>query len=205
MGEKVCLMEKLKKTPLQQRSRHLFDSIVESATRILPTLGYSGATTNKIAERAGVSIGSLYQYFPHKDAIFANVFERELKKQSDEISTFIRTGKDKTLEEIIKFLSERFVTIYLGQKGLSRELFLNASKMGQVGEVLYMRNQVIDLLTGLLVEKRGLDSVAARRKIFIALNAFMGVIQTCCILNEPPMSDETVKNECVFLLNSYLA
>ncbi len=196
-------MEKHKKKPSQKRSKHLFDSIIESATRILP-LGYARATTNKIAERAGVSIGSLYQYFPHKDAIFANVLERELKKQIEEIAAFVGEGENRTLEEIIDFLVGRFVTIYLGQKALSRELFLNATKMGQVGEILYVRNQVADLLTELLVKKHDMDAVVAKKKIFIALNAFMGVIQTCCTLSEPAMSEEEVKNECTRLLKAYL-
>jgi AcrR family transcriptional regulator len=51
---------------------------VEAAARILESSGRSGFTTNEVAERAGVSIGSLYQYFPNKDAITLALIERDL-------------------------------------------------------------------------------------------------------------------------------
>jgi AcrR family transcriptional regulator len=65
-----------KKRPVQRRSQQTFDALVEAATWLLPRRGYAGTTTNHIAERAGVSIASLYEYFPGKDAIVAQVAER---------------------------------------------------------------------------------------------------------------------------------
>ncbi|WP_454277896.1 TetR/AcrR family transcriptional regulator [Sphingomonas sanguinis] len=58
-----------RKTARQGRSAATVDAIVEAAARILEAAGPSGYTTNAIAQRAGVSVGSLYQYFPNKDAI----------------------------------------------------------------------------------------------------------------------------------------
>jgi len=55
------------------------ESILEGAARILEAEGIAGYTTNAIAERAGVSVGSLYQYFPNKDAITIALIERELR------------------------------------------------------------------------------------------------------------------------------
>src|SRR4051794_12631179 len=57
-----------RKTPKQARSKELVDAIFEATARILPKVGSYGVTTKKIAEIAGVSIGSLYQYFPNKEA-----------------------------------------------------------------------------------------------------------------------------------------
>jgi AcrR family transcriptional regulator len=70
-----------RKQPRQERSRETVAVILEAAARVLETRGLEGYNTNAIAERAGVSIGSVYQYFPSKDALtlalIAN-FEREL-------------------------------------------------------------------------------------------------------------------------------
>ncbi|MFL9872395.1 TetR/AcrR family transcriptional regulator [Paraburkholderia megapolitana] len=66
-----------RKAPLQRRAAATVDAIVEAAARILETQGPSGYTTNAVAERAGVSIGSLYQYFPNRDALTAALIERE--------------------------------------------------------------------------------------------------------------------------------
>ena len=67
-----------RKTPVQQRSRRTVDKILSAAARILVEDGYSAMTTNDVAAAAGVSIGSLYQYFPNKDALLRALVERHL-------------------------------------------------------------------------------------------------------------------------------
>ena len=65
-----------RKLPVQSRSRVTFQAILDATARILKTNGYNAITTNRIAEEAGVSIGTLYEFFGNKGAIFA-----ELKRQ----------------------------------------------------------------------------------------------------------------------------
>ena len=69
-----------KKRPVQERSQLTFDALVQACTWLLPRLGYAGTTTNHIAKRAGVNIASLYEYFPGKDAIVAQVAERLVER-----------------------------------------------------------------------------------------------------------------------------
>jgi len=68
---------KPRKTPRQQRSTETVNVILEAAARVLERHGLAGFTTNAVAERAGVSIGSLYQYFPSKEALTATLIHRE--------------------------------------------------------------------------------------------------------------------------------
>lgn len=67
----------LRKKPIQRRSKATVDAVLEAGTQLLLTIGYDKASTNKIAEKAGVSIGSLYEYFPGKEAIFAEIRRRQ--------------------------------------------------------------------------------------------------------------------------------
>jgi len=69
----------LRKLPGQRRSSATFDAIVEAAAHILRDGGPRALTTNKVAARAGVSIGSLYQYFPNKQAVVRALLERQVK------------------------------------------------------------------------------------------------------------------------------
>lgn len=66
-----------RKQPRQRRSAVTVAAILEAAARILETTGYDGYTTNAVAARAGVSVGSLYQYFPNRDAITRALIEQE--------------------------------------------------------------------------------------------------------------------------------
>lgn len=65
-----------RKTPRQARSQQMVEAILEAAARVLAERGYAGTNTNLVAERAGVSVGSLYQYFPNKDALITALHER---------------------------------------------------------------------------------------------------------------------------------
>ena len=66
----------MRKTPQQPRSRAMVDTLVQAAALTLAERGLAETTTNHVAARAGVSVGSLYQYFEHKDALVEAVLER---------------------------------------------------------------------------------------------------------------------------------
>ena len=68
----------LRKRPRQQRSQETVDRILDTAARLFDELGYRSTTTNHVAEAAGVSIGSLYQYFPNKDSLLVGLGDRHL-------------------------------------------------------------------------------------------------------------------------------
>ena len=65
-----------RKRPLQARARRTVEAILEGAAQVFERHGYAHTTTDRIAERAGVSVGSLYQYFPNKDAVIVALAER---------------------------------------------------------------------------------------------------------------------------------
>lgn len=67
-----------RKAPRQRRSQQTVDRIVEAAARVFDEAGYLSTTTNEVAAEAGVSIGSLYQYFPNKDALLIEIARRHI-------------------------------------------------------------------------------------------------------------------------------
>jgi AcrR family transcriptional regulator len=69
-----------RKTPVQRRARATAEAIVEAAAHILEAEGLAGFNTNAVAARAGASVGSLYQYFPGKEAILAALARREAER-----------------------------------------------------------------------------------------------------------------------------
>ena len=79
----------LRKTPSQTRAMRTVDTLFEAATRILANEGEAGFTTNRIAERAGFSIGTLYQYFPSKEAIVVALVRRHRDRVLRELDVML--------------------------------------------------------------------------------------------------------------------
>lgn len=79
-------MDTPRKRPRQQRSRDTVHTVLEAAAQVFEREGYA-ATTNRIAERAGVSIGTLYQYFPNKRALLYALAEQHLTTAHERLST----------------------------------------------------------------------------------------------------------------------
>jgi AcrR family transcriptional regulator len=92
-----------RKLPAQSRSNATVNAVLEAAARILEKYGFEGYTTNAVAERAGVSIGSLYQYFPTKDAVTVALIEREAAVLLADVAAVPYTeGYEAALEHLIR-------------------------------------------------------------------------------------------------------
>ena len=76
-----------RRIPKQRRSREIVEAIVAAARLLLDEEGPEAVTTNRIARRAGVSIGSLYRYFPNKAAILAAVYDSDTSQEARELAT----------------------------------------------------------------------------------------------------------------------
>ena len=96
-----------RKSASQERSRLTVDALLEATTRVLIKEGYDRASTNRIAEVAGVSIGSLYQYFPSKEALVAAVIDRH----TQEISEVTRNALVKAAARPIEVAAREFVSV----------------------------------------------------------------------------------------------
>lgn len=89
-----------RKTPVQERSRRTVDEILGAAARILVEDGYSALTTNDVAAAAGVSIGSLYQYFPNKAAILFRLQSDEWRQTTELLRGILEDASRPPLERL---------------------------------------------------------------------------------------------------------
>lgn len=105
--------------------------ILEAAAQVFQREGYASTTTNKIAERAGVSIGSVYQYFPDKDALLVALAEQELAagtRLAEESLTRLG-GQGASLERLLRELLEALAAAHTGRPALHRLLFEQAPRL----------------------------------------------------------------------------
>ncbi|OEZ55440.1 TetR/AcrR family transcriptional regulator [Duganella sp. HH105] len=118
-----------RKTPSQPRSAQTVETILEGAAHILEQQGLEGYTTNAIAARAGVSIGSLYQYFPTKDAITVALIERESAGLVDEAMLALQDGERR---QALRRLIEIAVRYQLRRPKLARLLDVEQDRLSQL-------------------------------------------------------------------------
>lgn len=107
-----------RKMPKQQRSRETVDVILAATARVLVKEGFDRASTNRIAEQAGVSIGSLYQYFPSKEALVAALVERHIETMSEALEAEMHALVDAPLDLCVR----RMVTLMLDAHAIEPEL-----------------------------------------------------------------------------------
>ena len=114
----------------------LYDALVEATKRLLAGEGVAAVTTARVAELAGVSIGSLYQYFPSREALIAAVIDHKLESDTQELVPIIVGLRDADLDEAIRGLVEVAVRYYRDETPLYREM---VAAMAAVDRDAYVR------------------------------------------------------------------
>jgi AcrR family transcriptional regulator len=113
--------------PSQARSRATVEAIIEAAAQVFETHGYAAGTTNRIAQRAGVSVGSLYQYFPDKDALLLAVARRHVEEAIHRLAPLLAALEDDPEpDEALRGLLRATVDLHRDRPRLHRLLFEEA-------------------------------------------------------------------------------
>src|SRR3954466_8096823 len=99
MGRSAQPIEIKRRTPRQARAEETVAAILEGAAQVLEARGLAGFTTNAVAERAGVSIGTLYQYFADKGAVLRALAEREMRLAIAQVAKALHGDDAVSMEE----------------------------------------------------------------------------------------------------------
>ena len=157
----------------------MVEAIVEAAARVLEARGLAGFNTNAVAERAGISVGSLYQYFPGKEAIVAALSARERGLLSGEIAATARRAADLPLEDALRGLARAAIHRQLARPALARildfeeqRLVLDEADRATTREIANHVVAVLQVhrarLPAVDLEDAGLDIIAIARSLIDA-------------------------------------
>ncbi|NIZ12105.1 TetR/AcrR family transcriptional regulator [Phaeobacter sp. HF9A] len=139
-----------RKTPTQRRAIETCAAIVEAAARILEEQGREALNTNRIAERAGVSIGTLYQYFPDKHAILVSLIRREREALLAELRAIQAHGEAALQAMIAASIRHQFARPKLAA---ALELVERSFPLGP--EAAAMAEEIATISSGLLAQRFG--------------------------------------------------
>lgn len=193
----------MRKEPRQARSRATVETIIQAGTRILGDEGWAGFTTNKVADLAGVSIGSLYQYFPDKLSLVDAIRRRHL----DDCLAVMRSASTKGLspEEFTTQLIKNMVAAHSVNPGLHRVLLDEAPSSEQFRdpnsrfEIEYLSYYARAIGTYRGREPDPRDHISAR----VISDAIDGVIHNAARRGD--ICDEVLHSELIKLISFYLA
>lgn len=146
-----------RKSPRQSRSQATCAAILEAAARILETDGGQGMTTNHVAALAGVSVGSLYQYFPSKQAILAELIRGMRKEMLGDFEEAAREARGRGLEHAVDALISASLRHHLRRPALAQALEREEAQLNLDAEIqglkAGMRDLVVELLSAHGVEQ----------------------------------------------------
>ena len=155
-----------RRRPSQQRSQVTFDAIVEAAAQVFERHGYAAGTTNRIAERAGVSIGTLYQYFDGKDAVLAAVFDRHFAEGAALVAPAVaRLQEDPAPEPepLLHDIFEAMVALHAREPNLHRLLFEEAPLAPALRKRIVELEEAIAVEVAAWLRRRGVPGDAETR------------------------------------------
>ncbi|PRC94298.1 TetR/AcrR family transcriptional regulator [Solimicrobium silvestre] len=121
----------MRKAPSQQRSQIMVDTIIEAATRVLALRGWARFKTSEVADVAGVSIGSLYQYFPNKLGLAEEIRQRHLDAVLAALTVSGNGRQISTLDQWVTRLIDGVIAVHSVNQALHRILLEEVPFAGQ--------------------------------------------------------------------------
>lgn len=191
--------ETMRKSPTQARAAQTVDAIVEAATQILQSHGEERLTTNRIAERAGVSIGSLYQYFADKEAIVEAIAERERSKI---VAAVVKSLSDvdpadfeNAVREVVRTLVNAFARRRRARRIVLMTMLRRWQDMPDRGADEIAQFLVAAAVRAKTTDGRVMTPVAA----FVLTRAMGGAIRAAVMENSPWLETQEFEDELVRL------
>ena len=143
-----------RKAPRQARSRATVEAILSATAQVLVRDGYDRTSTNKVAEVAGVSIGSLYQYYPSKEALVAALIARHMERLAALLETKMIEVAAAPVDVAIRTLLSALVDAKTLEPKLQKVLVEQVPRVGRLCKVAQMDKHFEDLLRGYLQRRQ---------------------------------------------------
>ncbi|MDZ7926350.1 MAG: TetR/AcrR family transcriptional regulator [Agrobacterium sp.] len=192
----------MRKEPRQERSKATVDAVIHAAARILSDCGWAGFTTNRVAETAGVSIGSLYQYFPDKISIVEAVRHRHLQ----DCLTVMKSVAEQqcSLPQFVEELVTGMIAVHSIHPGLHKVLLDDApSHEGMNDPNSAFEREYLGLYSkALAAHVTGGSKAESGTAALIVSDAIDGIIHNAARRGE--LQSPKIKREMIALVEAYL-
>lgn len=185
-----------RRIPRQARANETVGTILEAAAQVLEAGGLPAFTTNAVAERAGVSIGTLYQYFADKEAILRAIAEHELKATLSNVAKAMTEEHSMPPEQRVRAIVRAIVHAFRGRQR-ARKAVVQA--MFNQGGGAALQAPITAFIT-----ENALETLS-EQQTFVLSRAILGVIRSAVLEEQRFLKSRSFEDEVVRLMLAYLA
>jgi AcrR family transcriptional regulator len=196
-----------RKTPVQHRAVETRARILDAAARVFSRHGYSAGTTNRIAAEAELSVGSLYQYFPNKDAILVELVRRHLDEGFHAVTArlaAVGAGPDRT-RRLVGAAVDATIANHVDDPGLHQVLFEESPRPPELlAELRTVEQQAVELAAAVLAADPEVavgDPVVAARVVVTTIES---VVHRVVATRDRRVDIPTFRDELVTMVERYL-
>jgi AcrR family transcriptional regulator len=194
-----------RKSPQQQRSLVTVDALMTAAAQVLVRDGYERATTGLIAAQAGVSIGTLYQYYPNKDAIFVELLRRELDAVAAAMIAASSDGAAGGLREHVRAAVSALLATKSRNPKLHRALKAELGRLDGDRMVQGLNRRALEITEMALRLHGGAVRFAdPGRAAFLVVNAVEGIVHATLMAAPSTLGDPAVADELADMIVAFL-
>lgn len=204
----AALPERLRprKAPSQRRAKHLVSAVLEAGSRVLLERGYERLSMQRVAQVAGVSPGSLYQYFPDKAALVAAIVDAMSQRElAFQLEQFGKLPAEATLLQALELMVRSLLTFQRQEGPLMRRAL---EAMQHLGRFPALAARATDAAAGLrlLLEAHRAEVVVADLDLatHVLANAIHSLTHDGVLARPDSLDDETLVREALRLTSGYL-
>jgi len=192
----------------QHRSRATVDALIEATARILVKEGFDQASTNRIAAKAGVSVGSLYQYFPSKEALVAAVIDRHQQDLMEVVRRVLSEVAALPMEQAIRKVVAVAVEAHRIDPKLHRVLAEQIPRVGRLENIETFNRETYKLFRAYLESHRHeIRAIDLGLATFVCVTSIEALTHTAILHRSEMLSDEAIEtliDEATRLVVGYL-
>jgi AcrR family transcriptional regulator len=193
-----------RKTPVQRRAAVTVDAISEATIQVLLKQGINQLTTTRVAARAGVSVGTLYQYYPNKQSLLFAVLAEHLDHVASAVEDACFRARGKPLFEMMSTVVEAFVDAKMARVDVSMALYQFAADVGGPALAKRVGQRSRKALEAMLETAPGVSSPPDPFVVEMMFAAMAGTTRHVLESGASPAMIRALRQQLVLLCQSYM-
>ena len=193
-----------RKTPSQSRSRVTVDAIFEATIQVLLSQGMAGLTTTGVAERAGVSVGSMYQYFPNKQALVHALNDRFLTRLAEQVEETCARMRGRPIAEATDALIDTYWAIKTERAELTQALYRSVAELDNDALIHAFAARVDEATTAMFRDAPDIPEDKVEHVNLLLTTVIYGSVRNAFERGLDPQDIEVLKSDLKAMCRSHL-